>query len=163
MTIKDAFSAEEWASVLQAPMLAGVAVTAADPGGIWGALKEASAMTKSMLKPDVDAGDDSILSSVIAAYETSEGRGLAQDGVKSLLKGKKPAEASQAAVAKLSEISALVASKAPAQSEAFKSWLKGTAQKVAEASKEGGFLGFGGEQVSEAEKQTLDAIDTALA
>jgi hypothetical protein len=33
---------------------------------------------------------------------------------------------------------------------------------VAEASKEGGFLGFGGVQVSEAEKATLAEIATAL-
>ncbi len=162
MTIKDSFTEEEWAGVLQAPMLAGVAVTAADPGGIWGALKEATAMTKSMLKPDAAVADDSLLSGVTAAYETSDGRGIAQDGVKGLLKGKKPAEASQAAVARLGEIAAVVAAKAPAEADTFKKWLKAIAQNVAEASKEGGFLGFGGEQVSESEKQTLDAIDQAL-
>jgi len=33
---------------------------------------------------------------------------------------------------------------------------------VAEASKEGGFLGFGGVQVSDAERATLDEVGKAL-
>jgi len=36
-------------------------------------------------------------------------------------------------------------------------------QAVAEAASEGGFLGFGGVKVSEAEKATLAEITTALA
>jgi hypothetical protein len=35
-------------------------------------------------------------------------------------------------------------------------------QKVAEAATEGGFLGFGGVQVSDAERATLDDIAEAL-
>jgi hypothetical protein len=40
--------------------------------------------------------------------------------------------------------------------------LNGLASKVAEASKEGGFLGFGGVQVSDAEKAALAEISSAL-
>ena len=53
--------------------------------------------------------------------------------------------------------------KAPNEAVAFKDWLKQVAQKTAEASTEGGFLGFGGVQVSEAEKATLAEIASALA
>ena len=53
--------------------------------------------------------------------------------------------------------------KAPDEAVAFKDWLKQIAQKTAEASTEGGFLGFGGVQVSEAEKATLAEITSALA
>ena len=35
-------------------------------------------------------------------------------------------------------------------------------QKVAEAAKEGGFLGFGGTQVSEQEAATIKELSTAL-
>ena len=52
--------------------------------------------------------------------------------------------------------------RAPAEAGAFKDWLKQIAQKTAEASTEGGFLGFGGVQVSEAEKATLAEIASAL-
>ena len=40
----------------------------------------------------------------------------------------------------------------------FKTWLAGVAKSVAEAAPEGGFLGFGGTQVSEAEKATVAQI-----
>ena len=43
MSLKDSFTPEEWARVLGAPMLAGIAVTAAEPGGLWGAVKESAA------------------------------------------------------------------------------------------------------------------------
>jgi hypothetical protein len=45
---------------------------------------------------------------------------------------------------------------------AFKAWLRAISQKVAEASKEGGVLGFGGVAVSDAEKATLADISKAL-
>lgn len=44
MSLKDAFAPEDWARVVGAPMLAGIAVTAADPGGLWGAVKESAAV-----------------------------------------------------------------------------------------------------------------------
>ena len=50
----------------------------------------------------------------------------------------------------------------PEEAKGFKLWLQGIAQKVAEASNEGGFLGFGGEKVSAAEKQALASISEVL-
>ncbi len=44
----------------------------------------------------------------------------------------------------------------------FKVWLQHVAQKSAEAGSEGGFLGFGGVAVSDAEKATLGEITEAL-
>ena len=40
--------------------------------------------------------------------------------------------------------------------------LKVIGEKVAQASTEGGFLGFGGERVSEGERQFLSKLDAAL-
>jgi hypothetical protein len=50
----------------------------------------------------------------------------------------------------------------PPDAGAFKSWLRHIAQAMAEASTEGGFLGFGGVPVSEAEKATLAQISANL-
>ena len=44
----------------------------------------------------------------------------------------------------------------------FKTWLAGIAKSVAEAAPEGGFLGFGGTQVSDVEKATVAQIAGAL-
>lgn len=161
MAVKDAFTDDEWSELLRAPMLAALAITAADPSGLWGAVKEGAAMARALLAAKGDGSD--LTTEIVLAFETSEGRSAGRDGVKELLKGKKPAEAAEAAVQRLVAIAAIVAAKAPAESAAFKAWLKEIAHKVAEAATEGGFLGFGGVQVSDAERKTLAEIDTALA
>jgi hypothetical protein len=67
-----------------------------------------------------------------------------------------------AAVTELGAVAALVAAKAPQAAPGFRDWLKAVAAKVADAGSEGGFLGFGGEKVSAAEKATLERIAAAL-
>jgi len=58
---------------------------------------------------------------------------------------------------------AIVAAKAtPEESAAFSEWLVVTAQAAADAAKEGGFMGFGAEQVSQGEKDMLDQVRSAV-
>ncbi len=66
------------------------------------------------------------------------------------------------AIEELRAVSVLVDTKAPEDAAGFKTWLQAVAQKAAEAGNEGGFLGFGGVAVSEAEKATLVEISSAL-
>jgi predicted small lipoprotein YifL len=40
---KTSFTKEEWTLLLESPMIAGMAITAADPSGLWGLLKESFA------------------------------------------------------------------------------------------------------------------------
>jgi hypothetical protein len=162
MSIKDRFTSEEWAEILQAPMLAGMAVTAADPGGLWSTLKEGTAVARSLIEAKQGVTPDSIMAQIGADFETSDGRHVAREGVKEAMHGKKPAEAAEAAVARLGKAAALVAAKAPEQADAFRQWLSQTAQKVAETGTEGGFLGFGGVKVSDSEKKTLEDIKRVL-
>ena len=103
-----------------------------------------------------------MVKAVAGDFETSEGRGLAQEGVKALLAGANPADIKVRTADALRALSALLAAKAPADAAAYKSWLAGVAKAVAEAAPEGGFLGFGGTQVSDAEKATLAEISAAL-
>ena len=43
MADKSSFTKEEWTLLLKSPMIAGMAITAADPSGLWGLLKESFA------------------------------------------------------------------------------------------------------------------------
>jgi hypothetical protein len=160
MSLKDQFTTEEWGRIVGAPMLAGIAVTAADPGGLWGALKESTSVASAVAKPDAT---DGIVGEVTEAYKTSEGRDMARAALRGDLKGKKPAEIVDSALAELSAVTSLVTSKDAAAGAAYKAWLQEVARKVAEAGTEGGFMGFGGVKVSDAEKATLDRLATALA
>ena len=160
MAVRDAFTAEEWARVVAAPMLAGIAVTAADPGGIWGAVKESVAVAGAVRAAKADA--DPLVAEIAAAYETPEGRELARGALKTQATGKAPAAVVEAAIAELAAVAGLVAARAPEAAPGFRDWLKAVAARVAEAGSEGGFLGFGGEKVSAAETATLDRIAAAL-
>jgi hypothetical protein len=163
MAARDAFTDEEWARVVGAPMLAGIAVTAADPGGLWGALRESAATAAAMRTARTEGAAGDLIGQVVAAYETAEGREMARGVLRAQATGKKPAEVVEAALAELAAVAALVAAKASGQAPAFKAWLQEIAGNVAEAGTEGGFLGFGGVKVSEAEKATLARLADVLA
>jgi hypothetical protein len=66
------------------------------------------------------------------------------------------------AVSALQAVRVLVDGKAGADADGFKRWLTGLAGRVAEASKEGGFLGIGGTPVSDNETTALSDIGRAL-
>ena len=74
----------------------------------------------------------------------------------------KPAEIKARCVETLGQARAVVDAKAPDDAPTFKEWLREISQHVAEAAKEGGFLGIGGVLVSEAERATLTEISSAL-
>src|SRR3954464_9983385 len=142
-------------------MMAGLAVTAAEPSGLWGLLKESLSSGWALLEAKT-SGPTQLIKALATDFGTGEGRTAARDGVQARLSGSKPAEIRDKAIAALREAAPIVDAKAPAEAGAFKEWLKQIAQKTAEASTEGGFLGFGGVQVSAAEKATLAEIANAL-
>ena len=58
---------------------------------------------------------------------------------------------------------AILAAKAAAsEAEEYRQWSFSIAEKVANAATEGGFLGFGGERITPAEKSLIDDIRRAL-
>ena len=65
-------------------------------------------------------------------------------------------------IAALTQVGQILDAKAPADAASFKAWLKHIAEKVAEASSEGGFLGFGGVKVTDAEKASIEEVAQAL-
>jgi hypothetical protein len=162
MANKQDFTSEEWTKILQSPMLAGIAVSTADPSGLWGTLKEAAASSSAIATAKLDAGSNELIKAVIADIETSEGRSALQSALRSCFADAEPAHCVERSLANLQEVSAILDVKAPADAVAFKTWLRGISQKVADASTEGAFLGFGGVQVSDAEKATLADIAKAL-
>ena len=162
MANKTAFTADEWNHVRAGAFMAGFAITAADPSGLWGLLKETFASGRALIEAKTDASASELSRAIVADMETSEGRSAAQDYVKGRLHGAKREEIKQRAIDALRSAAATVEQKAPADAAAYKAWLLHIAQNVAEASKEGGFLGFGGVAVSDAEKATLSEIGAAL-
>jgi hypothetical protein len=98
---------------------------------------------RALLESKSDAGSNELIKAVVADFETSEGRAAAREGLQVKLKVSKPGEL-KSKIAAVCEASSLIDSKAPGDAAAFKTWLRHISRAVAEASREGGFLGFGG-------------------
>ena len=121
------------------------------------------ASARALLAVKADPNADALVKAVAGDYENSEGRTLAHDGFKAAIAGaSKPADLVAKAVDSLKAVAAVLDAKGGADAVPFKTWLAGVAKVVAEAAPEGGFLGFGGTQVSDAEKATLAEVAAAL-
>jgi hypothetical protein len=161
MADKSNFTPDEWKALLQGVIAAGIAVTAAEPSGLWGLLKEGFAGGAVMAKAKTDPSTNGLVKAVVDDFGAAEGS-AARDGLKARFKQSKPAEIKEACIATLRQAAAIVDAKAPGDAAAYKAWLQQISQHVAEAAKEGGFLGIGGVPVSDAEKATLTEISSAL-
>jgi len=162
MAGKADFTPDDWKTLLESVMMAGLAVTAADPSGLWGTLKESMATARAVIGAKHDANATELIKALANEFETGEGRATARDGLRAQLSGKTPSEIVTKSLEILKQAASIVVAKAPADAPAFKGWLQHISEAVAKASIEGGFLGFGGVQISDAEKATLAHISEAL-
>lgn len=162
MADKSTFTADEWKKIIEAPLLAGFAVSAGDPSGFIGTLQEGLASAKALAAAKADANADALIKAVVDDLLTPEGRTAAREGVKSVIQGAQLSEIKDRALAELGKTAAILNAKAPAEATAFRNWLNYIAKMVAEAGTEGGFLGFGGVKVTDSERATLDEISKTL-
>jgi hypothetical protein len=153
MTSKQDFTDEEWTRIRRAPLVAGVAISLADPGGPIEVAKETMATLRSATLPP---SQEELLASVALDVQA-----LAQHKQNPL--GDFKPRSGQQVLEELRGVNELVTAKAtPEEVAAFRRWLLAAAQAAADAAKEGGFMGFGGEQVSAGEQQMLDQVRAAL-
>ena len=158
MATKSDFTEEEWATLVRAPMVAGMAITFADPGGPIEVVKETSAVLKFATGSSSEQRDD------LVGEVVREMRGLVEQR-KNPAADFKPrgTMAGKEILDELSRANEIVAAKAtPDEAEAFRAWIMECAQRAAEAAKEGGFMGFRAEQVSQGEKDMLAQVRSAL-
>ncbi len=155
------FTPVEWKKLSQAPMLAGYAVSAADPSGFIGLLREAFATARMLSGARAEAGDE-LIRDVAENLLSSGGRADAREGVRTVTQGAALEEIKNRALEALRETAGILDAKAGEHAAPFKKWLLEIARQVAEAGLEDTFLGFGGIRMSEKEKATLDEISQAL-
>jgi hypothetical protein len=160
MASKADFTNEEWSQLIESAMLASIAVTAAEPSGLWGTLQEGFANATGLV--GARSSDTPLIKDIVAALGTSEGRSIAKDAIKTRLKGAQADDVARSSIAAIAAVTKVVDAKAGADAGPFKAWIYANAQRVAEASTEGGFLGFGGEKVSAKERATLADLSAAL-
>ena len=142
MADKSNFTPDEWKLLLQSVIAAGIAVTAADPSGLWGLLKESFAGGTDLAKAKMDPATNALIKAVVADFSTAEGN-AARDGLKHAFKGSKPAEIKDKCIEILRQTAAIVDVKAPSDAAALKGWLQQISQHVAEAPRRADSLASG--------------------
>lgn len=157
MTDKSAFTKEEWDTLLGGILLSGVAITAAEPSGLIGLLQEGMAGGK-LLAQQIQAPSNDLLKALASDFTTSEGRTAARNAVSARMANVQRADVKARALEGLASAKSIVAAKSPQDADAYRNFIVAIADATANAASEGGFLGFGGVTVSDAEKATLGEI-----
>ena len=150
MTKRADFNADEWTIIVESPIFAALRVIAASHGG---RLRESLAMARVYQNAIAKHGDSELLGELVKsppAIDVDEVRHAQSD------------------IAEVAEqhlrdaIGILEAKATPAEIDSYKTFVMTVAQAVARAHKEGGFLGIGGKQITDAENHALDEISIAL-
>lgn len=154
MANKSNFTVEEWDLIRKVPILTGLVVMEASPSCPIGVFQESAAAAQ-FLRTSLDGAQTELMR--VLAEDLKENMSLHK------LENDDPDSIRSSGLAACRKIGNILREKASEEEAAeFKAWLIALAHRVAEAASEGGFLGFGGVQVSEAETSALEQIEIAL-
>jgi hypothetical protein len=151
--LKAKFSDADWNKIRMAPLAVTLYVITSAQSGFTGTSKEVIAAGEAMQSRVKDALPTSL---VDVAFGSFDGKLDLMDGL-----DEKAPRTNMLAVVR--DACAAVKATSPADAQAFTETLVTIAEKVAEASKEGGFLGIGGTRVSEQETHAIADIRSAVA
>ncbi|MCS6881064.1 MAG: DUF937 domain-containing protein [Oscillochloridaceae bacterium] len=152
-TLRSKFTDDEWEQIKLAPVAALYLIASASPSGFGGEAKEIAAAAAALAEQAGYGDEVSVLRNAFAnGLDTAKLDALRQQ-----------AHSREEIVHYLRSAAAIIKAKAPAEAERFRTMLVEVATKAAEAAKEGGFLGFGGKLVSEAEYAAIEEIRQAIA
>ena len=149
MTRKEQFNAEEWERLAQGPPLAAILVITASRGG---SMRESLSAGEVYAEARKDKDAPELIAELLASRPTVDpGRASS------------PEELHSQTVQHLRDATTLLDERAtPEEAEAYKRFVIDVAQRAAERHKEGGFLGVGGQRISDAEAAALAEIAAAL-
>jgi hypothetical protein len=160
MLTKNDFSASDWNTLRDTPYLVGLATLMAEPSGL-GTIKESIAITMGIWQNQASEipliRDLTNKAEMEAAQDSLKGRFTGSRGALS-----KDATRDLALEHARSSIAVLTDKAGPEEIDAYRKLLYGVAEMVANAAREGGFLGFGGKAVSAAEQRFLDDLQTTI-
>jgi hypothetical protein len=158
MTTKADYTDEEWTGLLRAPILAGAYVAVSDMS-FFGMIGEMQSLVRAMTEqPAPDAAADlvaAIVADIQADKEIKEKLRLPETK-------NSATQAAQLVHQMGLDLEVLEKKSTPEETRAFKEWLLDIAQTVAEATKEGGFLGVGAVRVSDKETVALATLKREL-
>lgn len=149
MTKKAEFNAEEWSTVVEGPPIAGMIVVASEGGGT---LRETIQIGKAYDEARKAHMGPELIEELLGSPPEIDPKGFSSRD-----------DLNQRGMQRLRDAVATLEGRAtPDEIDAYRGFVLGIAERVAHAHKTGGFLGFGGHEVSENEQVALDEIREAL-
>ncbi|MBL0291968.1 MAG: hypothetical protein IPQ15_15330 [Betaproteobacteria bacterium] len=162
MAKQDTFTTDEWALLRLAPSLVSGGTVAADPSGLFSSIKEAAAGAGVMADAIKTHGGLELFAALGADRSIPgmpDPKALLGEGSRE----QQMQNFKAAVLERVKSAAGLVAAKgSPAEASAYQTMLVGVAEKAASASKEGGFLGFGGVRVSDKEQAFITEVKKAV-
>jgi len=161
MSQKADFSTLEWETLRDTPHLVAIAVAVAGGSGLFGSLKEAIAPVKTIV--EASQGANTLLREICSREEMKTAQSSLREQFKSIDFDTLREKLRATAISNVRSAVDLLKQKAKDEDrKAYQDFVAKIANGVAEAAKEGGFLGFGGERISENEQALLKDLSTAL-
>lgn len=149
MATKADFNAEEWSTIVEGPLLAGMRVVRAGRGGT---IRESLAIGKVYAEARRTQGRSDLLDALVASPPAVDPLRLQGGG-----------DIAAASRERLGDALRVLDDKGSAEDAgAYKHFVVAVAQAAAEAHKEGGFIGIGGRHISPEEQAALDEIRSVL-
>lgn len=149
MTQKADFNAEEWSLILEGPPVAALMVIAADRGGT---IRESLSMGKAYAAERENQGSSELLDAIVRDKPTLDPKSFGS-----------PAELPTVGRTRLDgALKTLEAKATSVEVDDYRRFVYAVAERVARSHKEGGFLGIGGKEVSDSERETLATIAETL-
>ena len=149
MTTKAEFNAEEWEAVVAGPPAAGLLVVVAARGGT---LRESLSIAQAYAEARERRGQSALLDEIVSSQPAID---PPQD--------RSPEELRDRLLGRLRQaVEILSAHAGPEEVDRYRAFVVDVAERVAQAHKEGGFLGMGGTRVSDAEAQAIEDVRRAV-
>jgi len=161
MATKADFSANEWKILRDTPHLVVIAAAAAGGSGLFGTLKEAIAPAAAMV--EAIQGNNELLRQLCDKHEMKSAVDEIREGAKTLDFREFQTYFNHQAITRSREALVILEGKETDENaRAYADFLMNLAARVTSAAKEGGFLGFGGERISEGERIFMGELSQAL-
>ena len=157
------YTNEEWKVLAETPVTVGRAMMAVSPSGALGTSREVMALRNSF-KEVLQQTNNPLLQNIYQHVQSQESTQALWEDVEHAFKDRwDAANVRQTALAACQQCVTLLKKASPQDAQAYKDFVYSTARRVAEASKEGGFLGLkGAKTISESERSLLNDISRTL-
>lgn len=165
MSVLADYTQDQVEKLMAAPMLVSMYVMGSSLSGPVGLVKEMMAGVETAMQAAKDSAPNSVLASLFSEenMKTQQSK-MQQETSESTEGAQNMDEAKSKMLGEVKQAVGIITEKgSPEEIAAYKKLMVAVAEKVANAAKEGGFMGIGGELVNAAEKSAIADIQSAVA